>query len=246
MHDTLHYFSREPVHRRWHHREATFSLLYAFNENFILPLSHDEVVHGKRALLDKMPGDRWQKFANLRLLFSWMWTHPGKKLLFMGGEFGQWREWSESRALDWEVLLGNEHAGLRRLVGDLNRLYRAEPALHVLDHDAAGFSWADADCWNESIFVFRRHAPGARDIVVAINATPVVREGWRIGVRQSGTWREILNSDATTYSGSGIGNPSDITTDSKPWQDQPVSIRVTLPPLGAVAFATDAPNLDSA
>ncbi|MGI8601667.1 MAG: 1,4-alpha-glucan branching protein GlgB [Verrucomicrobiales bacterium] len=236
MHDTLDYFAREPIHRKFHHGEATFSLLYAFNENFILPLSHDEVVHGKRSLLGKMPGDRWQQFANLRLLLAWMWTHPGKKLLFMGGEFGQWREWSENRALDWDVLLGAEHSGLQRFVRQLNRLYREEPALHLLDHEGSGFAWIDADRAEESVFVFRRHAPDARELIIAINATSVVRRGWQIGVQESSHWREILNSDEEIYGGSGVVNAGVLPAQLRPWHSHSASIQVTLPPLAAIVL----------
>jgi len=240
MHDTLGYFKRETIHRSHNHGEATFSMIYSYSEDFVLPLSHDEVVHGKGSLLDKMPGDRWQKFANLRLLFAWMWAHPGKKLLFMGGEIGQWREWSEDRALDWPVLLGEEHKGLQSLVRDLNRLHRDLPALHTADHESPGFAWLEADASGTSTFAFRRHAPHtktANDVVIALNATPVPREGWRLGVPSAGTWREVLNSDATTYGGSNLGNAGAAKAEPIPWQGQPFSIQIILPPLAALYFA---------
>ncbi len=237
MHDTLHYFQEDPVHRRWHHHKATFSLLYAYSEHFVLPLSHDEIVHGKGSLIDKMPGDRWQKFANLRLLYAWMWAHPGKKLLFMGGEFGQWREWSHERQLDWGCLLGPDHAGLQKLVADLNRFHRDLPALHRADHEPHGFRWLDADQAEASAFGFLRSAPDAAPVAVAVNATPVPRERWRIGVPHGGFWREILNSDAAEYGGSGVGNAGGIMAEPQPWQGLPFSLEVTLPPLAAVYFS---------
>ena len=240
MHDTLGYFARDPIHRRHHHNEATFSLLYAYSEDFVLPLSHDEVVHGKGSLIDKMPGDRWQKFANLRLLYAWMWAHPGKKLLFMGGEFGQWREWSENRALDWGALLGGEHKGLQNLIRDLNRLHSAHPALHATDHESSGFQWINADQANESVFSFLRRAPstaGAKEIVVALNATPIPREGWRVGFPHGGAWEEILNTDAALYGGSNIGNHGAVQAEPIPWQGQPFSALLFVPPLAAVYFA---------
>ncbi|MFN0125425.1 MAG: 1,4-alpha-glucan branching protein GlgB [Verrucomicrobiales bacterium] len=240
MHDTLSYFRRDPIHRRHHHGEATFSMIYAFSEDFILPLSHDEVVHGKGSLLDKMPGDRWQKFANLRLLYAWMSAHPGKKLLFMGGEIGQWREWAEDRSLDWEVLFGEEHKGLQHLVRDLNRLIRECPALHAADHDGSGFAWLEADASETSTFAFRRRAPGvkgAKDVVVALNATPVPRHDWRIGVPHGGPWRELLNTDASVYGGSNVGNAGKVQAEPVPWNGQPFSVRCVLPPLAALYFA---------
>jgi len=240
MHDTLAYFKRDPIHRRHHHGEATFSMIYAYSEDFMLPLSHDEVVHGKGSLLDKMPGDRWQKFANLRLLYAWMWAHPGKKLLFMGGELGQWREWSEDRALDWAVLLGDEHKGLQSLIRDLNRLHRELPALHAADHEAGGFAWLEADAAPTSTFAFRRRAPrvpDAGEVVVALNATPVPREDWRLGVPHGGAWREVLNTDAALYGGTNLGNAGAVEAEPVPWQGQPFSIRLRVPPLAAVFFA---------
>jgi 1,4-alpha-glucan branching enzyme len=237
MNDTLRYMEKEPIHRKHHHGEATFSMLYAYDENFILVLSHDEVVHGKRALLDKMPGDRWQKFANLRMFLAWMWTHPGKKLLFMGGEIGQWREWSHDRSLDWEVLFGEEHKGLQKLVGDLNRLYTTKPALNRLDHEAGGFRWLDANDWENSLFVYMRTAPEGDAAYVVVNATPVPREGYRLGVSESGFYKELLNTDSAMYAGSNLGNGSGLTAEPTPWQGQPFSVVITVPPLAAVVLA---------
>jgi 1,4-alpha-glucan branching enzyme len=237
MNDTLRYMEKEPVHRKHHHGEATFSMLYAYDENFILVLSHDEVVHGKRALLDKMPGDRWQKFANLRMFLGWMWTHPGKKLLFMGGEIGQWREWSHDRSLDWEVLFGEEHRGLQRFVADLNQLYTSKPALNQLDHEPGGFWWLEANDWENSLFVFIRTGREGDKAYVIVNATPVPREGYRMGVAQGGFYRELLNSDSSHYGGSNVGNGAGLTAEPTPWQGQPFSVVVTVPPLATVVLA---------
>ena len=237
MNDSLRYMEKEPIHRKHHHGEATFSMLYAYDENFILVLSHDEVVHGKRALLDKMPGDRWQKFANLRMFLTWMWMHPGKKLLFMGCEIGQWREWSHDRSLDWEVLYGEEHKGLQKLVSDLNRIYSAYPALHKLDHQPGGFWWLDANDWEASLFVFARSAPEGDKVYVAVNATPVPRQGYRMGVAEAGFYREILNTDSELYAGSNTGNGGGVTAEPTPWQGQPFSVVLTVPPLAAVVLA---------
>jgi len=237
MNDSLQYISKEPVHRKFHHGEATFSMLYAYDENFLLVLSHDEVVHGKGAMIDKMPGDRWQKFANLRMFLAWMWMHPGKKLIFMGIEIGQWREWSHDRALDWEVLFGVEHSGLQKLVGDLNRIYLSRPSLHALDHKPAGFQWLDANDWADSVFAFvRSDAHGERSYVV-INATPVPRTGYRLGVEQNGHYSEILNTDSSIYAGSNAGNGLGLEAQPTPWQGQAFSVVVTLPPLSVVVFS---------
>ena len=206
MHDTLRYMARDPVHRAHHHRDITFGLLYAFSENFILPLSHDEVVHGKGSLLTKMAGDDWQKFANLRAYYTLMWGYPGKKLLFMGQEFAQRREWSESRALDWELLEAPAHAGVRRLVRDLNGVYRRCPALHGRDCEAEGFQWTVVDDAANSVFAWVRRCPGAAPVAVIANLTPVVRENYRAPLPEPGRWREIINSDAVIYGGSGKGN----------------------------------------
>src|ERR1700743_3019679 len=206
MHDTLQYMARDPVHRGHHHDDITFGLLYAFSENFVLPLSHDEVVHGKCSLLSKMSGDDWQKFANLRAYYAWMWGYPGKKLLFMGQEFAQRREWSESRPLDWGLLQAPAHDGVRRLVGDLNRLYRGKPALHARDCEPDGFRWAIADDKANSVYAWIREAPGAAPIAIIANMTPVIRHNYRVPLPRNGQWREILNSDAVQYGGSGQGN----------------------------------------
>jgi 1,4-alpha-glucan branching enzyme len=239
MHDTLDYIGRDPIHRRHHHDQMTFGIHYAFSENFILPLSHDEVVHGKGSLIGKMPGDRWQKFANLRAYFTFMWTHPGKKLLFMGGEFGQQREWNHDQGLDWYHLDDPMHRGVRDLLRDLNAVYRAQNALHARDCEADGFEWIDASDPGSSVFIYmRKGSDVARPVVVACNFTPVVREGHRIGLPQAGRWREIINSDETRYGGSGVTNPSIDATD-EPWQGRPASAVVTLPPLGAIILACE-------
>ncbi|HEX9122025.1 MAG TPA: 1,4-alpha-glucan branching protein GlgB [Actinomycetota bacterium] len=235
MHDTLEYLAHEPVHRRYHHDRITFRMLYAFNENFVLPLSHDEVVHGKGSLLSKMPGDGWQKFANLRLLFAYMYAQPGKKLLFMGDEFGQWSEWDHDRSLDWHLLEHERHLGVRRLVADLGRLYREQPALHELDCDPAGFEWVDAADAAASVMSFlRKSSSGAPPVLVACNFTPVARRGYRIGVPSAGTWRELVNSDATGYGGSGQGNLGAVTAEDQPAHGRPWSVSLTLPPLACV------------
>jgi 1,4-alpha-glucan branching enzyme len=235
MHDTLQYFSKEPVHRRWHHNELTFSLIYAFHENFVLPLSHDEVVHGKGSLLNKMPGDRWQKFANLRLLLAYMWTHPGKKLLFMGGEFGQSAEWNHDAALDWHLLQYPEHAGVQRLVRDLNRLYTGMPALHRCDHSGAGFEWIDANDAEHSTLAFLRKDGAGGCVLVACNCTPVPRLDHVLGVPRAGLWREVLNSDSQFYGGSNLGNgPGPLATQPVGAHGHAQSLRLALPPLGLV------------
>ncbi len=234
MHDTLSYLSKDPIHRQFHHNLLTFGPMYAFTENFVLPLSHDEVVHGKRSLLDKMPGDDWQRFANLRLLFTFQWTYPGKKLLFMGGELGQPREWSHHASLPWHVADDPRHGGIRALVRDLNRVYRSTPALHRLDHEAAGFQWLSWQDSAHSVLSFLRKN-GDEHAVVVLNFTPVPRAGYRVGVPQGGRYREILNSDSRFYGGSDLGNevaPAEPT----PWMEQPYSIVVTLPPLGGIVL----------
>jgi 1,4-alpha-glucan branching enzyme len=236
MHDTLDYFSHDPIHRRYHHSALTFSLWYAFSENFILPLSHDEVVYGKRALLDKMPGDRWQKFANLRLLYGYMWTHPGKKLLFMGGDIGQWREWHHERGLDWDLTHGADHAGVQHWLRDLNRAYRDIPALHEVDFSTDGFQWIDMHDSDDSVITYLRVAKDGRPVLIVCNFTPVVRDGYRIGVPFGGRWREALNSDAPFYGGSGAGNLGGVDAREEPWHGRPHSIRATLPPLGFMLF----------
>ena len=235
MHDTLEYFSREPVHRRHHHHELTFGLVYAFSENFILPLSHDEVVHGKRSLLGKMPGDRWQQLANLRALYGHLWAHPGKKLLFMGGEFAQNEEWSAERGLDWHLLESGEHRGVQQLVRDLNRAYRGEPALFERDFDPAGFQWLEMDDGDGNVLAYlRRSADGSRVLACVCNLSPVVREGYRLGLPRSGRWCELLNTDAADYGGSGVGNRGAIDAVLPEWRGQPHSATITLPPLAVL------------
>ncbi|MGQ9611864.1 1,4-alpha-glucan branching protein GlgB [Chloroflexus sp.] len=234
MHDTLQYFRRDPIYRRFHHNELTFRGLYMFSENYVLPLSHDEVVHGKGSLLDKMAGDVWQKFANLRLLYSYMFAQPGKKLLFMGGEFGQWREWSHDTSLDWHLLMFPSHQGVQRLIGDLNRLYRTEPALHELDGDPRGFEWIDANDADASVYSFLRKSRSGEQILIVINATPVVREDYRIGVPVGGWWRELFNSDSEYYWGSGQGNAGGVMAEAIPTHGRDFSLRLRLPTLGAL------------
>jgi 1,4-alpha-glucan branching enzyme len=238
MHDTLEYFGKDPVHRRYHHRDLTFGLLYAWTENFILPLSHDEVVHGKRSLLSKMPGDRWQQFANLRSLFGYMWARPGKKLLFMGGEFGQWREWNYGESLDWHLLDEPDHQALQGLVRDLNRIYRDEPALWEEDTEASGFRWVDADNADDNAIAFMRIAPrsGSRLLCVC-NFSPVVRYDYRLGVPAPGYYREILNTDAEVYGGSNVGNSGGVEAAAAPSHGFPYSVSLTLPPLAVLWFA---------
>jgi len=237
MHDTLDYFSKEPIHRRFHHQDLTFGLLYAWFENFALPLSHDEVVYGKRALLDKMPGDRWQKFANLRALFGYMWARCGKKILFMGGEFGQWREWNHDQSLDWDLLGEGDHRGVQNLIRDLNRLYRREPALWDADHEPAGFRWIDANDADEDIISFIRISPSTgRKLVCICNFSPVLRTRYRIGVPASGLYLEILNTDSNLYGGSNQGNGGAVMAEQVPWHGLPNSLSLTLPPLGSLWF----------
>ena len=240
MHDMLEYFGRDPVHRQFHQDQLTFGLLYAFTENFVLPLSHDEVVHGKRALLDKMPGDLWQRFANLRLLFGSMYGHPGKKMLFMGGEFGQWREWNHDASLDWHLSNFEPHRGLQRLVRDLNGLYRREPALYEADFDWSGFQWIDFNDTENSVIAFLRKATSSSDAVVCVcNFTPVPRYGYRIGVPASGWYRELLNTDAFYYGGSNVGNNGGIQSIGSPCHGFPHSLTLTLPPLGMLLLKCD-------
>jgi 1,4-alpha-glucan branching enzyme len=234
MHDTLDYMQHDPVHRRFHHHALTFRGLYAFHENFVLPLSHDEVVHGKGSLLGKMSGDEWQKRANLRLLFSNQWSIPGKKLLFMGCEFGQGREWSHESSLDWHLTTDADHAGLQRLVTDLNHLYRREPALHELDTQASGFEWVDANDSNQSVTTYLRKDRKGEPILVVLNYTPVVRAGYRVGVPRGGEWRELLNSDAAIYGGSGVGNWGAVQAQPIASHGRPQSLELKLPPLGAL------------
>ena len=236
MNDTLRYMSRDPIHRRHHHGEITFSQIYAYTENFILPLSHDEVVHGKGSMPAKMPGDDWQKFANLRALYGYMYTHPGKKLLFMGLEFGQWSEWNHEQSLDWHQADHMPHRGLQLLVRDLNRLVREIPALHEVDFEPHGFQWLDCGDAAQSTLSYLRRDRAGRTVVVAVNFTPVPRHGFRIGVPEGGFHEEILNTDAEVYGGSNLGNGGGVTAEDQPWMGQPHSLAITLPPLACVVF----------
>ncbi|MEY5025385.1 MAG: glycogen branching enzyme [Verrucomicrobiota bacterium] len=236
MHDFLLYMSREPIFRRYHQGDITFSLLYAFHEHFVLVLSHDEVVHGKGSLLRKMPGDLWQKFANLRMFYAWMYAHPGKKLLFMGGEFGQWAEWNHNQSLDWHLLQNANHDGLSRLVQHLNWLYRSEPALYDQDDSFAGFQWIDFHDADNSVVAFQRISASGDVIVFAVNATPVPRENYRIGVSDSGFYEEILNTDAQTYGGSNLGNFGGVWAEETPWQGRGRSLLLRLPPLALIGL----------
>jgi 1,4-alpha-glucan branching enzyme len=240
MHDTLRYMSKDPIHRKYHHNDMTFGLLYAFHENFILPLSHDEVVHGKGSLLGRMPGDRWQRFANLRAYFAFMWTHPGKKLLFMGGEFGQEHEWNHDSGLDWHSLADPFHAGVRALMRDLNRLYRATPALYRLDCEPQGFSWIDAANGAESILSYLRRGREEHELAVIVcNFTPVPRHDYRIGVPRPGHYRERINTDASIYGGSGVGNAGGLDAEPHPMHGHACSLRLNLPPLGVLIFTLE-------
>jgi 1,4-alpha-glucan branching enzyme len=242
MHDTLAYMEEEPIHRKYHHNQLTFSLVYAFNENFMLPLSHDEVVYGKGSLIGKMPGDNWQQFANLRALYGYMWTHPGKKLLFMGGEFGQRREWTHEGELDWQALGSPDHAGLQRFVKDMNGIYRNEPALHEVDFEPAGFEWVEGGDASLSVIAFLRKArtPGAAPLLVVCNFTPVPRPNYVVGVPGAGFWREIANSDATDYGGSGWGNLGGVTAEPVPSHGREHSLTLTLPPLSVIILKGEA------
>jgi 1,4-alpha-glucan branching enzyme len=235
MHDTLSYFSHDPIHRKFHHNLLTFRMLYGFTENFVLPLSHDEVVHGKGSLVGKMPGDEWQKFANLRLLYGYMFAQPGKKLLFMGGEFGQVREWAHDTSLEWHVLQYPVHSGIQKWVEQLNRAYREQPALHHLDNDPSGFEWVDCNDTAASVVsLLRKGGSPQQTILVVCNFTPVVREAYRVGVPSDGCWRELLNSDASEYAGSGVGNLGGVKAEAQPAHGRPWSLSLRLPPLGAL------------
>ena len=234
MHDTLKYMSEDPIYRRYHHGQLTFSLVYAFNENFMLPLSHDEVVHGKGSLINKMPGDSWNQCANLRLMFGHMWAHPGKKLLFMGGEFGQRREWNHDDGLEWWLCDNEQHKGVQNWVADLNRLYKNEPALHEVDFDSAGFEWVDCNDAEASTLSYLRHAKDGSTVLIVANFTPLVRENYLIGAPKAGFWRELLNSDAPSYGGSGVGNYGGAHTVPVAAHGRYQSLNLTLPPLGFV------------
>ena len=234
MHDSLHYIQQDPVYRAHHHNELSFGLVYAWNERFILPISHDEVVHGKHSLIDKMPGDRWQKFANLRAYLSFMWAHPGKKLLFMGCEFGQWREWNHDQQLDWYLLQYPEHRGVQKLVSDLNHVYREEPALHEQDDVPQGFQWLIGDDATNSVYAWLRWSKAGKPVLVVANFTPVPREAYRVGVPFAGAWQEVINSDAGIYAGSNYGNGGAVMTEELPSHGQTVSLALNLPPLGVL------------
>jgi 1,4-alpha-glucan branching enzyme len=234
MNDTLAYIEHESIHRRYHHNMLTFGQLYAYTENFVLPFSHDEIVHGKKSLLDKMPGDTWQKFANLRLLFTYQMTMPGKKLNFMGNEFGQGREWNVNSSLDWHLLDSHWHHGVQQLNRDLGQLYKDLPALHELDFDSHGFDWIDCCDSDQSIIVYQRRARDGGFIVIMLNFTPVLRQNYRIGVPLAGRYQELLNSDAACYGGSNQGNGSGLSSQPVPWMSHKQSLVVTLPPLAGI------------
>ena len=238
MHDTLGYFTHEPIHRKYHQNDLTFAMVYQHTENFILPLSHDEVVHGKRSLLGRMPGDDWQQFANLRALLAYQWLFPGKKLLFMGCEIGQRSEWNPNSEVDWGLLeQGLYHAGLKRFVQDLNQLYQSSPALWQADYDPEGFFWVDTSDHESSVLSFVRQTPGGGQRLLAIlNLTPVVRYHYRIGLPQGGAWQEVLNSDAEIYGGSNQGNWGGVTAQARRAHRQPFSAEFTLPPLSVILF----------
>jgi 1,4-alpha-glucan branching enzyme len=235
MHDTLGYFQNDPIYRQYHHHELTFSMIYAFTENFILPLSHDEVVHGKGSLLGKMPGDRWQQLANLRALYAYMWAHPGKKLLFMGGELAQEGEWNHNTSIEWHLLDRPEHAGMQRLIRDLNAVYRNEPALYEVDFEPHGFRWLDAnDVQRNVVALLRVAADGERSLACIANLSPVPRGEYRVGLPHGGRWLEAINTDSELYGGSNVGNLGGVEAEPNPWQGQPFSAELTLPPLGVV------------
>ena len=238
MHDTLHYMQEDPINRRYHHHHMTFGMVYAYSENFVLPISHDEVVYGKGSMIEKMPGDEWQKFANLRAYYGFMWTHPGKKLLFMGQEFGQWREWNHDQSLDWHLLdgEGSRHKGLQTLVRDLNHLYREIPALHELDCEPAGFEWVDTANVEQSILAYARKDREGRTVLIVCNFTPVPRHDYRVGVSTAGTWSERLNTDAEVYGGSNVGNMGGKEAEEHSVHGRPYSISLSLPPLGTIVM----------
>jgi 1,4-alpha-glucan branching enzyme len=235
MHDTLHYVQEEPIHRRWHHGNLTFGLVYAYSEKFILPLSHDEVVYGKGSLIRKMPGDDWQKFANLRAYLAFMWTHPGKKLLFMGGEIAQWNEWNHDRSIEWELLDYPNHAGVQRLVRDLNTIYRDTRALHRKDFEPDGFRWSVLNDEAQSVVAYLRFGDADEPpALIACNFTPVPRYGYRVGVPRAGRWREAVNTDAGVYGGSNVGNGGWAQAEEIEFGGFPASVALTLPPLGSI------------
>lgn len=234
MHDTLTYLHEDPIHRRYHHDRMTFGLVYAFSERFVLPLSHDEVVHGKGSLVAKMPGDAWQRLATLRAYFGFMWAHPGKKLLFMGSEFAQWSEFAHDATPHWDLLDAPAHRGVQRLVRDLNRAYAAEPALHALDCHAAGFSWLIGDDRDNSVFAFARRDDAGRLVVAVCNFTPVPRSGYRLGLPAPGQWRELMNTDAASYGGTNAGNDGAVWAEAVPAHGEAWSATLRLPPLATL------------
>ena len=237
MNDTLGYMKEDPIHRSYHHNEITFSMIYAFTENFCLPLSHDEIVHGKGSLLDQMPGDLWQKNANLRLLYSYMWAHPGKKLLFMGSDIGQWNEWNCDESVHWHLLQWESHQGVQRVVRDLNKLLQEQPALYQLDFDHQGFEWIDCQSASESCMAFiRRGKDSSEELIFVCNFTPVVRKEHRVGLPHSGWYQEVFNSDSEHYGGSNVGNFPGVQAEPIEWHGRPWSIKIKLPPLAAVIF----------
>jgi 1,4-alpha-glucan branching enzyme len=235
MHDTLHYFQLDPIHRKYHQNEITFSIMYAFTENFMLPLSHDEVVHGKGSIFGRMPGDEWQKFANLRLLYSYMFTHPGSKLLFMGGEFGQSTEWNHEKSLDWHLLDYDYHRGVQSIIKDLNKLYKTEPALYHYAFEHKGFQWVDYGDRENSVIAYQRQGDRKEDLMIVVcNFTPAVRQHYRVGVPYRGQWREHFNSDDRKYHGSGVVNHGLLMTSPVAYHQRDYSVSLTLPPLGMV------------
>ncbi|MGA0945669.1 MAG: 1,4-alpha-glucan branching enzyme, partial [Candidatus Nanopelagicales bacterium] len=234
MHDSLGYMQREAIHRQFHHNEMTFSMMYAYSEHFVLPLSHDEVVHGKGSLIGRMPGDRWQELANLRAYLGYMWAHPGRKLLFMGGEFAQPTEWNADAGLEWWLMQFDDHAGVARAMRDINAAYRATPALWQRDDDPAGFEWIDANDAESNVFSWIRWDDDGRPMVSVSNMAPVPRYGYRLGLPASGEWAEILNTDAIEYGGSGVGNMGAVVADGEPWHGRLSSAAVTLPPLATI------------
>jgi 1,4-alpha-glucan branching enzyme len=243
MHDTLYYMGKDPIHRKYHHNELTFTMLYAFSENYVLPLSHDEVVHGKRSLVNKMPGDDWQRLANIRLLYTYQFTHPGKKLLFMGGEFAQWSEWAHDKALDLDLANHDRHKGVQRLLRDLNSCYASIKALHEFDFDGKGFEWIDFKDWEHSVISFLRKGSDPEEVVLVVcNFTPVPHNKYLVGVPFSGFWKEILNSDAAIYGGSNLGNCGGVESRNQACFGKKQSLQLTLPPLGAVIFKYEKPD----
>jgi 1,4-alpha-glucan branching enzyme len=245
MHDTLHYFKLDPVHRKYHQNEITFSIMYAFTENFMLPLSHDEVVHGKGSLIGRMPGDEWRRFANLRLMFGYMFTHPGTKLLFMGAEFGQSSEWNHDHSLDWHLLEYHPHQGIQKLIKDLNALYKNEPALYHFAFDNRGFEWIDYSDHQNSVMIFIRKSDNSKDLLIVVcNFTPETRNQYRVGVTSRGIWKEVFNTDDLKYWGSGILNQSPISTSPVKYHGKDFSVAVTLPPLGMTVLKLEKEELE--